>query len=815
MPNSSIKGTAIESVKYPLENRIWYEYPGQTSSVYGGTNDQPIAIGRVLDDGTTQLTKFSYDTGGYFNPTQAVDPVGRTTSYAYANQIDPAAISQTTQHGVQTTVAQYIYNGHHRPVFYTDAAGQTWRYTYNAAGQMTSSVDPLGHTTTYHYDASANLTSVTNANNATAATYTYDGFDRVRTYTDSEGWTATYNYDAADRLTKVAYPDGTADLYTYDKLDRAAYTDRLGRTWSYIYDANRRRTKATDPLGAQTLFGYDGLDQLASLTDPKNNTTAWTYDLQGRLSLKTYADSSTVTYSYENTTSRLKSVLDALGQTKQFSHAKDDRLSGITYLNSVNPTPNVSFAYDPYFPRPASMTDGTGTTQYSYFPPFAQGALKLQQESGPLANSAITYAYDELGRPSSRTAAGAGAETFGYDAIGRLTGHTSDLGAFVLGYLGQTDQVTGRQLANSTLATSWSYLPNSGDRRLAQISNVGLSAGQFSTYQYTTTPENLITSITETSDSPASYPTSSTQTASYNNLNQLTSLSGLALSYDTNGNLLSDVQRNYSWDAENRLISITYPGTPGKATSFAYDGVGRRAITTSTPAVGSAVITSYIWCGSLICQARDGGNRTTRQYLAEGEFVPGASAVAYYYGPDQIGSARRVFANSTNATAYGYDPYGVPLQGTTLLTDINYAGTFHDTDSGLDLALFRAYDPVAGRWSSRDPIGETTDPAGNLYAYVGGNPVTFSDPSGLLPICGPGAPDPADPYYQPVADITGFTRHGINQAINRTVGPAAIMDAVANPISVTPMANGTTRFTGAGAVVVLNPLGQVVTLWPK
>ncbi|TGV54942.1 hypothetical protein EN792_076580, partial [Mesorhizobium sp. M00.F.Ca.ET.149.01.1.1] len=90
MPNSSIKGTAIESVKYPLENRIWYNYPGQVNSIYGGTFDRPTAIGRVLDDGTTQLSKFSYDTNGFFNLTQAIDPTGRTTSYAYANQVDLA-----------------------------------------------------------------------------------------------------------------------------------------------------------------------------------------------------------------------------------------------------------------------------------------------------------------------------------------------------------------------------------------------------------------------------------------------------------------------------------------------------------------------------------------------------------------------------------------------------------------------------------------------------------------------------------------------------------------------------------------------------
>jgi YD repeat-containing protein len=138
------------------------------------------------------------------------------------------------------------------------------------------------------------------------------------------------------------------------------------------------------------------------------------------------------------------------------------------------------------------------------------------------------------------------------------------------------------------------------------------------------------------------YPTPGTQTASYNNLNQLTGLSGQALTYDADGNLLSDGQRDFSWDAENRLIGITYPGAPGKATTFSYDGFGRRTSISSTPAGGGgATTTSYIWCSSIICQARDASNDVAREYLAEGEYVPGSPGQPYYYGLDQIGSVRR------------------------------------------------------------------------------------------------------------------------------------------------------------------------------
>jgi RHS repeat-associated protein len=736
VPNSSLKSTSIESVKEPLENRVWFSYPGQSSSTYAGSFNKPIAIGRVLDDGSTQLTQNSYDTSAFFNLTQTIDPVGRTTRFSYAlNQIDLLAVTQTTANSGLTPIAQFTYNDKHRPLAYTDAAGQTTVYAYNAAGQLASVTDPLKQTTSYQYDSVGNLTTITNANGATAASFTYDAYARVRTYTDSEGWTATYDYDAADRVTKITYPDATTDIYVYDKLDLASFQDREGRLWTYTHDANRRLTKIVDPLGNETQLGYNGVNALTRLTDPKGNVTSWTYDVRGRLATKQYADSSTVSYGYETTTSRLKSVTDALGQIKQYAYAKDNRLTGVSYSNAVNLTPNVAFAYDAYFPRIASMTDGNGATHYSYVGGFSFGALRLQQECVvPTGASTcayqIDYAYDGLGRRNSRTVSGSGAEMFQYDAIGRLTGHASDLGSFALSYLGQTGQITQRLLHNSTLSTSWSYLPNSGDRRLASIGNVGLSGSQFSNFQFTTTPENFISSITETSDVAPVYPSSTNQLASYNNLNQLTNLSGQSLSYDANGNLLSDGSRTYSWDAENRLVAIAYPGQPGKATAFAYDGLGRRTTIASTPeGGGSAVATGYVWCGSQICQARNASNSPTRGYYAEGEFVPGSPVLMYYYGLDQIGSVRRGFASVTSAPAFSYDPYGNALQSTASVTDFAYAGLQNHPASGLYLATFRAYDPVAGRWLSRDPIEE----AGglNLYAYIGGNPVNWVDIFGL------------------------------------------------------------------------------------
>ncbi|MHB8884744.1 MAG: RHS repeat-associated core domain-containing protein [Methylovirgula sp.] len=133
-------------------------------------------------------------------------------------------------------------------------------------------------------------------------------------------------------------------------------------------------------------------------------------------------------------------------------------------------------------------------------------------------------------------------------------------------------------------------------------------------------------------------------------------------------------------------------------------------------------------------QARNASNVVTREYYSEGKFVPGAPVQPYYYGVDQIGSVRRVFASTSNAPAFSYDPYGNALQSTPALTDFNYAGMFYNADSGLSLTQYRAYDPVAGRWLSRDPSGEASDRAANLYVYVGLNPVFRTDQLGLQEI---------------------------------------------------------------------------------
>jgi hypothetical protein len=66
------------------------------------------------------------------------------------------------------------------------------------------------------------------------------------------------------------------------------------------------------------------------------------------------------------------------------------------------------------------------------------------------------------------------------------------------------------------------------------------------------------------------------------------------------------------------------------------------------------------------------------------------------------------------------------------------------------------------------------------------------------------------------SQITGYTRHGLEQAIIRDgvgVSAQAIVDAVRNPSSVFGNPNGTIGYVGSSATVVLNAAGKVVTTW--
>ncbi len=105
-----------------------------------------------------------------------------------------------------------------------------------------------------------------------------------------------------------------------------------------------------------------------------------------------------------------------------------------------------------------------------------------------------------------------------------------------------------------------------------------------------------------------------------------------------------------------------------------------------------------------------------------------------------------MFASVTDDPAYDYDPFGAPLQLNSPMTDFGFAGMINSPESGLGLTWYREYDPVVGRWQSRDLLTQLTpgnsanaditqppaltSPYSNVYAYVENNLISKIDPTG-------------------------------------------------------------------------------------
>lgn len=184
--------------------------------------------------------------------------------------------------------------------------------------------------------------------------------------------------------------------------------------------------------------------------------------------------------------------------------------------------------------------------------------------------------------------------------------------------------------------------------------------------------------------------------AVYNADNQLTQWGGTAMTYDVNGNTLSDGTNTYVWDARNRLVSADNNGA-----TFAYDPQGRRVAKTVM-----TTTTNFVYDG--VNAVQEFGTNPTANLLTGGvdeRFQRTSATETDNYLTDALGSTVAL-TDPTGASQvqYSYSPYG--SQSATGTTTNSYTYTGRETD-GLGINYYRAryYNPTTGRFLSEDPSG--------------------------------------------------------------------------------------------------------------
>ena len=619
------------SVKKPLEGRIWYAYPNQLTGQEDTINGfiQPSRVGRVLEDGASQVFGTTYNNQG--SVLTKTDPLGRQTTYTYANNgVDLLQVHQTTG-GMNDLLASYAnYTAQHQPQSLTDAAGQTTTMTYNAVGQVLTVTNAKSETTTSTYDTDGRLQSVTGPVTGATTRYTYDAYGRTRTVTDSDAYVVTTDYDIFDRPVRMTYPDTTFEETTYDRLDVGTRRDRAGRVTRYYYDPLRRLIATRDPLGRVIGQEWCACGSLNALVDAKGNRTRWERDLQGRVTREVRADEVTaILYTYASASGRLATTTDPKGQVTTYTYAVDNALLSTVYTNSQIATPAVTYTYDAQYGRVATMTDGTGVTSYAYQPVGSLGGAQIASIDGPLTNDTITYSYDQLGRAITRAINGsANTVTWTFDTLGRITSEVNVLGPFSCTYDGQSTRVAAVNYPNGQ-TSAYTYLDNAHDRRLETIHHHYPSGATLSRFDYTYDVAGNVLTWRQQSDTVAvqwSY--------GYDVADQLTwavekttdpvplVLKTYTYAYDLAGNRtaeqVDDQLTGATYDVLNRLLSqepagaLAVEGTVNEPSSVSVQGKpvalgsdGR--FTTTTPvAQGTTTLT--------IAATDFSGNVTSRQY---------------------------------------------------------------------------------------------------------------------------------------------------------------------------------------------------------
>nr|WP_253298428.1 polymorphic toxin-type HINT domain-containing protein [Paenibacillus sp. MSJ-34] len=684
---------------------------------------------------------------------------------------------------------------------FIDGKGNATSYTYDKLGRITAEIYPDGNRTTVEYDDEQNKVTVIDPvgirldifydpfgrktkeiNGRGETEYWYDKHGRVTLKRNLRGGPTFYEYDNLGRVVKEDFLFGTNQFIyddiantktiidaenntireTYDLLDRVIKKEEIKPTGNivlaqYEYDYAGNVIATTDANGNMTRFEYDALSRLTAVTDAEGKTTRYRYNLTGDMVELQYADGNKVQKHYDEI-GRLIRQIDPLGQTKKMYYDANSNISQIIdrkgqtqrfeynnrdfLIRDITPGETITYSYDAAGKR-VTMNDGTGTTNYGYYPTGELASLTYPD------GIALTFDYEKRGLKTKETLS---SPNYNLTLQGDLN--------YVLPRLNEMSVIggNGAQLA----LFNYEYLDNSALRMISS------SNGLARTFAYDGL--NMVNMQYKKGDALLNQ-----YVYSYDNnrniIGKNENNSGFTFTYDALNRIKTSslLNETYTYDMRDNRMTLTSDQFPNiKGASYVYDD--RNRLTKVTTEDGKTVTYRYNGDGLMVERSENGA--TTRYYyndsaklIGEGQVAADGSVkimVSYihdfagrllarqlagqnelqYYLTNGHGDVTEIRDESGNLlNQYTYDIWGNPLtEHETVPNMFRYSGEYWDQATNLQYLRARWYDPSIGRFITEDTYeGQITNPLSlNLYTYVSNNPLKYIDPTGHQQIIGTG-----------------------------------------------------------------------------
>lgn len=598
-----------------------------------------------------------------------------------------------------------------------------------------------------------------------------------------------YRYDFEGRVVFKSYPSSSSSpvagiLTTYDTLGRARLiqtTDGIALSKvDYVFGNKKQVTDASKNVTTTSFQAFDqpAYDKPLTISAPESQTTTFarnvfgevlsatrsgagvsitetnTYDSYHRLckvirpesgqKIVAFDLANRITWSASGITVGSASASDCsysivpASEKTLYSYDKRGRLTGINYADSSG---DVTRSYDDAG-HLTSVKNPTATWTYGYN---KRGLVESQKIAvSALKNFSMSTVYDSLGHVASEIfpdgfnvayAPNAWGEDTQVGSFARITNRhptgTIQLASFGNGLLFSTTLDSRQRLDTQVVGTLQSFKYGYNDDSQIISVNDQVDGADSATFSYDglhrlkTAMSNLWGSYSYGYDAIGNLKAragNNSLTYDYDVTNRLKTVSGAAVrtyDYDNRARVTSDGRYTFNW---NQADQIT--GVKGGAT-YSYDGNGKRA----KVALGllNTEYAFYDISGKLRATIK-GSNKVDYIDLEGKPFIERSSSGAVtYLHTDWLGSPR-LATDTTGGIVWRehFDPYGKKLNGVT--EKRGYTGHAYDQETGMTYMLARYYDAEVGRFLMTDPIGSKDDL--NLYAYVHGDPINETDPTG-------------------------------------------------------------------------------------